>query len=221
MMNFRFLYQGRVEPVRRSFDDVTIDKWQHINPINFKKASYHAALAVSFFFVAVVSAQAEDVTVDKWFSETSQPVRIVKRTTHFQELFYDSNSFNSQVIVNLDKWFNQTSLPVRIKQKPTDYPYLFIDSKNLTISEVVSLDKWFNQTSIPVRVKPRIVFFDYLAIDPTALTLPSPAPVISLSLELIAFDLHIEQRRELNLNIEQQRDFAVYIERLRELDLNV
>lgn len=221
MMNFRFLYQGRAEPVKRSSDDVTIDKWQHTNPNNFKRASYHAALAVSFFFVAVVSAPAEDITIDKWFSETSQPVRTVKRTPQFNEFFLDPTAFNSQVTVNLDKWFNQTSTPIRVKPKATDYPYLFIDSKNLTIGEVVSLDKWFNQTSIPVRIKPRIVFFDYIAIDPTALLLPSPPPVISLSLEVIAFDLHIEQRRAFDLSIERQRDFALYIERIREIDLNV
>lgn len=88
----------------------------------------------------------ENVTVDKWFAPTQQPVRR-KVQAPLQRTFYTERGIVE--IVSLDKWIQPAQIPVRQKRftAPAQFEPVFFNP-------FISLDKWYVPTQQPVRTIP-------------------------------------------------------------------
>lgn len=96
---------------------------------------------------------AETISVDKWFTEISQPLRRKSQVHLYPSLALPEPASYTESIT-LDKWFTEISQPVRGKRNQHLYPSVFhVDVQAVSIP---SIQHWFQPLSLPVRVPPRM-----------------------------------------------------------------
>jgi hypothetical protein len=97
----------------------------------------------------------ETITVDKWFLQTSQPVRKSNLTYRYPSYFSDPNTITPETIT-VDKWFRPIVQPTLRKKDTYRYPSYFSDNSGLAaVPETITVDKWFRPTQEPTRVSTR------------------------------------------------------------------
>lgn len=104
----------------------------------------------------IPSIVAEIITVDKWWMQTSEPLResLLKKSLY---ALLATSIFFTELITpvkagNLPDWYQKTSEPVRVKESRT-----YITQGDFKwIEEIIqpSIGKWEQPQSIPVRTKP-------------------------------------------------------------------
>lgn len=87
-----------------------------------------------------LSAIGESITLDKWYSRLSEPVRVEPRTTYYPPFEIDSNLLTQLEGISLDKWYIELDRPTLPKFNPYYYP---------SYENRVDLDVAF--TSLPIK----------------------------------------------------------------------
>ncbi|MCI0420076.1 MAG: hypothetical protein L0312_12770 [Acidobacteria bacterium] len=137
-----------------------------------------ALLASGLTFVPEPEAAAEEVTLEKWFSPFSEPLRVRKPLPvgARPSTWDDPQALTQPEATTLDRWFQPFGEPVR--QPRNRFAYLAAGAFDSTViwpsAETVTLDKWFCPLSEPLRVKPPLPVgaAPSFWIDPNALTFP-------------------------------------------------
>lgn len=119
-------YKGTVGPVDTTFGErITVDKWkpQLEMPVQAKRMPV-AVMAASLAFVPVVAEG--EITVDKWFQRTAEPVwRVPPRPPTFPVL--QTTQFAE--VITVDKWQPRTNQPwLQRYNVEYRYPSLFFFS---------------------------------------------------------------------------------------------
>ena len=98
----------------------------------------------------------EGITLDKWFTQVSEPIKPAGNHNHITVGFFDFSGLSWPEQVLLDKWFVKTSEPVLPKFRSYYYPFLDFRTELAIAAETITVDKWFNPLSEPVlpRFKP-------------------------------------------------------------------
>jgi len=115
----------------------------------------------------------EVITVDKWQSPASVPVR---RSRFVSAIFAVSLAFVALVptveAITLDKWNQPISQPVTIERRVVNPGHTVVDPLPVPALEVVTLDKWWQNSEVPVRRSTVYRGFPSSTLDP----LPIPTP---------------------------------------------
>src|SRR5438045_9390996 len=98
-------YQSKVEPRITSFGErIPPDKWQPASNIpqsNWQKAALYSVAAIMPFTAFVNLGQPERAQVDKWYRQTSEPIRIFQRVPDLGS----AGVLKVSEVINADKWY--------------------------------------------------------------------------------------------------------------------
>lgn len=101
----------------------------------------------------------EVTSLDKWWRELSEPVRVQPRSLAALvsgEVQIGEPSEIDPVAEQLG-WYRDLDLPTLPKVRVAEFPAFVIDAELLTLPEATTLDKWWRELSEPVRVKARFL----------------------------------------------------------------
>lgn len=138
--------------------------------------------AVEFPYVEFVwpapATGGDVVTLDKWYSPLTEPVRVKPRidASHDRSDWFDYfvSAIDIPETITLDKWHSPLSQPYPSVRWATEFPQPVTDAESLTQPEETLLVKWHQPLSEPVRVKKPlpIAAYPYFETDAEALTQP-------------------------------------------------
>jgi hypothetical protein len=165
-MSYRWQYPSYVEPLVTT-RAAQADKWTPELPALVprpKRSLTTAILAGVMFFVPIVSAPAETVTVDKYQRALSEPVRIAARPLGTGLTVIDPSALNRPI-----RAFLPVSEPIRRIPQPLHQPLSVIDPIALKLPEPAQIDKWGQPVGTPPRGRTPLV--------PVGLTVVHPLPL--------------------------------------------
>ncbi len=124
------------------------------------------------FPVPEISVEAEDITLDKWYSPLTEPVLVKPRASDFPSHTNDTEGLTQPEVTSLDKWHAPFSEPVRTQ--PISHSALFA-SGLVYVGEPRDEDPtaeqlgWYVTLSEPTLPKPRVAEFPNFVTDDEAL----------------------------------------------------
>lgn len=118
----------------------------------------------------VISIEGEGITLDKWFSRTSEPVRKL-----FVPFYYPYSDFRTDLAIisietiTLDKWYQPLSEPIRaiFKFQP-DYSFWNTQTP-------LSVFEWYLPTIEPIKEKLKAYYITPVAFQETIVEAPVEA----------------------------------------------
>jgi len=195
---------------------VTLDKWYVApEPVPIKAWRFQER----FYQIDPLQlTRSESITIDKWFSPASGPIRIPPFPLRTGILTADLKPIVTDN-VTLDKWFIPSSIP-RFDVTTNEFlsPCFIMDPRHLTDGESITLEKWFRQTSNPTWKKPRLTEYPHFSIDFKAFLSGSPAPSLG---ETVRFLLFIERQRESILYVKRSNSIVFHVKQSTNFDLEL
>lgn len=164
-MGIRIQYQARAFPLNQSYPGSS----PPVSPVlgdvtlTFTKIVQYQA---HFYPLQEIQAPAEDVTLDKWFQPTAQPVR-KRRAFGIETVVLPPPQLDGS---RLDSWVQPPSQPVYPKKPPVRVGWI-TDGALLETPNTITLDKWFQEVKQPYPRKKRLVAVGAYVIDAKQLTL--------------------------------------------------
>lgn len=104
-------YPQKVDVISTAGERITPDKWTGYYPSKIARKVLAVAVIPAVFFVNIEPLVAEVITVDKWFNQTSLPVRSVAKTVDFNADFEPPQGSVKDGIENLGYSKVQPEIP--------------------------------------------------------------------------------------------------------------
>ena len=131
----------------------------------------HAPLSTLPLSTLPSTGAAEDITVDKWFVQPSEPPRRAKQLVQTGCFDIDASKLLSGELIRLDKWWQQSQDPPRRRRPIVQQDWFVIDAFHLLDSGTTTptVDSWMSQIQQPSIGRKGLVQTGYFDIDASKL----------------------------------------------------